>query len=167
MTTHTQSEIRNPRPSPQLPAIQHPLDTCVSYTPATTIRHIRHLPDTNRVFSATRVSNPPICVSTSTRPTSPPQATTKSAIPFPPPHTAPCHTCVSYGPDTTTLQMLHFSDTNPCSPDTKRVARPYLSVAPTRPKILDPYHDEIRQPTLTPRRLPHATHLSATAQLRP
>ena len=35
------------------------------------------------------------------------------------------------------------------------------------PKILGPWHDEIRQPTLTRANCPRATHSSATAQLRP
>ena len=163
MNTQTQSEIRHPRPLSPTPAIQHPLYTCVSYGPATTTLQILHLPDTNRVFSATKVSNPPICVSTPTRPTSPPPTTTKSANPPSPPQTAPCYTCVSYGPDTTMLQMLHLLDTNPCSPDTKSVARPYLSVAPVHPKLLAPHHDEIRQPTLTRPNCP----MRLDSQLRP
>ena len=70
---HAPLQRRNPptHSSHQHHAAQRPLYTCVSYAPATTTRQIRHFPDTNHVFSATRVSNPPICVSTPTRPTTP------------------------------------------------------------------------------------------------
>ena len=44
-------EIRQPLYLVPTPAIQHQFDTCVSYGPATTIRQIRHLPDTNRLSS--------------------------------------------------------------------------------------------------------------------
>ncbi len=79
LTSLCHDEIRQPQSRPQFPSIQPPFDTCVSYGPATATLHIRHLSDTNRVFSATRVSNSPICVSTPTRPALPPPTTTKSA----------------------------------------------------------------------------------------
>ena len=74
-------EIRQTLFRPQSPSIQHPLYTCVSYGPATTTRQIRHSSDTNRVFSAMKVSN----VSTPTHSTSPLLTTTKSANHVPPP----------------------------------------------------------------------------------
>ncbi len=128
-------EILQTQCRPQLPATRRPFDTCVSYDPDTTTRHIRHLPDTNRFSSATRVSNPPICVSTSTSPKSSDHGTTKSANLLSPGQTAPCNSFVSYGPATTMLLMRRLSDTNRSFPDTNTVARPYLSIAPVRQKF--------------------------------
>ena len=62
----------------------------------------------------------------------------------------PCYTCVSYDLDTAALQMLHFSDTNHLSTDTKSVACPYLSVDAKASNIPVPHHDEIRQASLPP-----------------
>ena len=77
-----------------------------------------------------------------------------------------CYTCVSYGPATTTLQMLHFSDTNHRSPDTKSVACSYLSVAPVPPGFPPPHHDGIRQSNPAPEIPRRGTVWSNTNQLR-
>ena len=76
------------------------------------------------------------------------------------------YTCVSYGPATTTLQMLHFSDTNHRSPDTKSVACSYLSVAPVPPGLPPPHHDGIRQSNPAPEIPRRGTVWSNTNQLR-
>ena len=147
---HQRDEISHTSFHLQPPAIQHPFDTCVSYASATTTRQIRHLSDTNRVFLATTSVECPICVSTPTRPTFALHSTTKSVSLISPPPTPPCNSFVSYGPDTTMLLMLRVSDTNRFSPDMKRVACSYLSVAPVRPISPPPHHDEIRQPRPAP-----------------
>ena len=160
---HQLYELRHSRLPSQFPSSNTPFDTCVSYAPATTTRQIRHLSDTNCVFSATRVSNPPICVSTPTRPIFPPHATTKSANPLSLDQTAPGNSFVSYGPDTTMRQMRHPPDTKRIGSATKSVSCPYLSVSPTRP--IFPLH--IATKSANPAKLPRATHSSATAQIRP
>ena len=147
---HQRDQIRQPLFLAPIPAIQHPFDTCVSYASATTTRQIRHLSDTGRVFSATKVSNAPICVSTPTRPTFALRSTTKSVTLISPPPTPPCNSFVSYAPDTTMRRMRRPSDTKKIAPATKSVARPYLAYDCLPPKISPPCHDEIRQPRSAP-----------------
>ena len=78
-----------------------------------------------------------------------PRAATKSSNPNLAPNAPaiqhPFDTCVSYDSATTTLQILHLSDTNQFTPDTRSVECPYLRVAANPPNIPPSKYDEIRQ----------------------
>ena len=55
-----------------------------------------------------------------------------------PRHQPPFYTCVSYGPDTTTLQIRHLSDTNRVFPATRVSNAPICVSTPTRPTFPPP-----------------------------
>ncbi len=123
-------EIRQTRLSPQIPAIRNPLYTCVSYGPATTTRHIRHLSDTNHLSSDTKsveMSNASICVSTPTVQYSFPQPRRNPPTPSHPHKAPPCDSFVSYGPDTAMRRMRRLPDTKEIVSATETVARSYLA----------------------------------------
>ena len=148
------NEIRQALSSPQSPAIRPPFDTCVSYDLDTTTRHIRHLSDTKQLLPDTKSVECPYLPVDNFPPKN--YALNRDEIrqPISPPQLPDLHhpryTCVSYAPATTMLQMLHFSDTNLCAPDTKSVARPYLTPRHLPSNVPAPFHDEIRQPWLAP-----------------
>ena len=128
ITRPRHDEIRQSPSSPQFPAIRRPLYTCVSYGPATTTLQIRHLSDTNRIFSDTKsveLSN--VLLS---GPTTPPAPDSRPASRRNPPtmsrprNLPSCDSIVSYGPDTTMRRMRRLSDTKKIVSAMESVARP-------------------------------------------
>ncbi len=136
-----------PNPSPSDPSF----DTSVSYDPATATRQIRHLPDTNNLSPDTKsveMSNA-FLSGPATQPAQDSLSTPRRNPPTPqsPPFNRPCYTCVSYGPATTMLLMLLFSDTNRHFSDTRSVAR-------VSPSLSGPWVPTDQHPHTTPRRNP-------------
>ena len=137
-------EIRQTLSHSQSPAIRRQFYTCVSYDSATTIRQIRHLPDTNHLSSDTKsVEMSNVLLS---GPTTPPTPDSRPASRRNPPTTSrprnlpSWNSLVQYEPATAVERMERLSDTNLKFTATNRVPRPiyngtfpHLNSRPIRP----------------------------------